>query len=57
MNIIYFLIPIALILGIVFLIFYIWAVRSGQFDDLLTPSLRMLLDENEITLKPKKEKD
>ena len=27
-----------------FLIAFVWAVRSGQFDDTGTPAVRMLLD-------------
>ena len=27
-----------------FLIAFVWAVRSGQFDDIGTPPVRMLLD-------------
>jgi len=27
-----------------FLIAFIWALRRGQFDDLVTPSIRMLFD-------------
>lgn len=27
-----------------FLIAFVWAVRSGQFDDTNTPAVRMLLD-------------
>lgn len=28
-----------------FLVAFLWAVRSGQFDDRESPSVRMLLDE------------
>jgi cbb3-type cytochrome oxidase maturation protein len=28
-----------------FLCAFLWAVRSGQFDDTCTPAVRMLLDE------------
>jgi cbb3-type cytochrome oxidase maturation protein len=28
-----------------FLVAFVWAVRSGQFDDTTTPALRVLLDE------------
>jgi cbb3-type cytochrome oxidase maturation protein len=28
-----------------FLAAFFWAVRSGQFDDVTTPAVRMLLDE------------
>lgn len=43
MNIIYFLIPLALLLGISFLGAYIFSSWRGQFDDLETPAHRMLL--------------
>jgi nitrogen fixation-related uncharacterized protein len=34
---------------VIFLIAFIWAVKSGQFDDDYTPSVRILLDEPEPT--------
>ncbi|MCL6618381.1 MAG: cbb3-type cytochrome oxidase assembly protein CcoS [Thermomonas hydrothermalis] len=45
MSILLFLIPISLILlGIAVLVF-VWAVRNGQFEDLDTPALDILLDD------------
>jgi cbb3-type cytochrome oxidase maturation protein len=32
-----------------FLAAFIWAVRSGQFDDTTTPAIRVLLDEPTIS--------
>ena len=29
-----------------FLMAFLWAVRSGQYDDTITPSLRILNDDN-----------
>ena len=45
MEIIYFLIPMALVLvaGIVAGLF--WAVKSGQFDDLEGPAHQIIMDE------------
>jgi len=43
-NAILFLLPIALILGAVFAGLFIYAVRSGQFDDLDDPPRRILKD-------------
>jgi cbb3-type cytochrome oxidase maturation protein len=40
------LIVISLSLATTFLVSFIWAVRAGQFEDTLTPSLRMLTDED-----------
>ncbi len=45
MDVLFFAIPIALILGVVFLILFIWATKSGQYDDLETPSYRILIDD------------
>ncbi len=45
MNIIYILLPIALLLGLGFLAAFIRVAMSGQYDDLDTPAHRILLDE------------
>jgi len=47
MSVIHLLIPVSLIFAGGFLWAFIWAVRSGQYDDTRTPSLRVLLDEPE----------
>jgi len=41
-----FLIPIALSLGALGLFAFLWAYRSGQFDDLDGDALRVLADED-----------
>lgn len=48
MNVIYFMLPLALILGFLFILLFVWATKSGQYDDLETPSKRMLFDEVNI---------
>ena len=54
MSILYILIPLALLLlgGAVWAFF--WAVGSGQFDDLDTPAVRIIMDDDE---KPREEDD
>ena len=47
MNIIYVLLPIALLLGGGFLAAFIWMAADGQYDDLETPGHRILLEEEE----------
>ena len=42
MLVIFLLIFISLALAVTFLTAFIWAVRSGQFEDTCTPSMRML---------------
>ena len=34
MSILIYLIPLALLLGLVGLVAFVWALRSGQYDDL-----------------------
>ncbi len=45
MSVIYLLIPLSLVFAGGFLWAFIWAVRSGQFDDTCTPSMRAVLDD------------
>ena len=45
MNIFYLLIGVSLFAALIFLGAFIWAVKSGQFDDSKTPSIRMLFDD------------
>jgi len=48
MNILYILIPLALMLGVFFVVSFIWATSKGQFDDLDTPAARIILDDENI---------
>lgn len=45
MIVILLLIPLSILIAIGFLAAFIWAVRSGQYEDTCTPSMRVLLDE------------
>ena len=47
MTIIFLLIGISLLVALAFLAAFLWAVRSGQYDDDYTPSVRMLFEEEE----------
>ena len=49
MNIITWLLAFAVVFILVFVGFYLWAVRGGQFDDLESPAHRILLDEKKST--------
>jgi len=57
MDIIFLLIPLALVLVVVIVWFFMWAVRSDQFDDLEGPAHRILMDEDEPKIKSEDEKD
>ena len=39
--------PLALLIAAIAVGFFIWAARSGQFDDLETPAVRILFDDEE----------
>jgi len=45
MPALYLMLPVSLLLALIFLIAYVWSVRSGQYDDMRTPSLRILVDD------------
>ena len=51
MNIIFLLIGISLLVALTFLAAFLWAVRSGQYEDSYTPAVRMLFDD-EVTELP-----
>lgn len=44
MSVLYLLLPLALGFALAALAVFRWAVRDGQFDDLDTPPVRILLD-------------
>lgn len=46
MNIFYLLIGVSLLAALIFLAAFIWAVRTGQFDDNETPAIRVLFDDD-----------
>ena len=57
MSAIILLIGFSLSVAIVFLIAFIWAVKSGQYDDRYTPSLRMLFDNDKSQTTDTKHKE
>ena len=52
MSVILFLIPLSIVIASGFLFAFIWAVRSGQYEDTFTPSMRILTEEKEARVKP-----
>lgn len=53
MNIIVLLILISVTIAVVFLAIFYWSMKSGQYDDTYTPSVRMLFDESKQSAKNK----
>lgn len=45
MTIIVLLIAISLTIALIFLGVFIWSLKSGQYDDTYTPSVRMLFED------------
>lgn len=46
MNAVAFLLPAAVLLGVVFVILFLTAAKQGQFDDLDDPPRRILKDDD-----------
>jgi cbb3-type cytochrome oxidase maturation protein len=44
---IFVLLPLALLIAAIAVGFFVWAARTGQFDDLETPAVRILFDDDE----------
>jgi len=55
MEILYLLIPIAVIVMAVAIGALVWAVRSGQFDDLEGPAHRILMDDDDPRIPRRRE--
>ncbi|AKC86398.1 cbb3-type cytochrome oxidase assembly protein CcoS [Pseudoxanthomonas suwonensis] len=56
MNILLLLIPLSLVLLGVAVAAFVWAVKRGQFDDLDTPALD-ILEDNDRPAPPPQERD
>lgn len=52
MNILLFLIPISLIMIGAAALIFVWAVKHGQFEDLDTPALDVLRDDEPKAAQP-----
>ena len=46
MNILFLLIPLGLLILAVAVAAFFWAVRSGQFDDLESPAMSIVMDDD-----------
>ena len=56
MNIIFMLIAASLVIAILFFVLFVKSVKSGQYDDVYTPSVRMLF-EDELVSKEKSDSE
>lgn len=46
MSVLFIVVPLALIVVLAAVVAYVWSARGGQFDDLDTPAVRMLHDDD-----------
>jgi cbb3-type cytochrome oxidase maturation protein len=46
MEIVYLLVPLAVLVAALVVWLFFWAIRSGQFDDLEGPAHRILMDDD-----------
>jgi len=46
MSVLYVVLPLALVVATAAVVAFVWATRSGQFDDLDTPARRILTDDD-----------
>ncbi len=53
MIIVVMLIAISLIIALIFLGVFFWNIKTGQYDDMVTPSIRILFEDHEVPLDTK----
>lgn len=51
MSVIYILLAVSIIVAILFFAVFVFAVKSGQYDDSYTPSVRMLFEDELVKTK------
>jgi cbb3-type cytochrome oxidase maturation protein len=52
MDVLIYLIPVALVLGLVALFAFLWSLKSGQFEDMEGSANRILFDDEDMQTKP-----
>lgn len=45
MSVLFLLVPLAILLVAVFVGAYVWSTRTGQYDDMTTPAMRVVHDD------------
>lgn len=53
MDILFLLIPLSIIILIVAIWMFIWAVKSGQFEDMEGPAYRIIMDDDNDPMIPR----
>ncbi|MET6991293.1 cbb3-type cytochrome oxidase assembly protein CcoS [Sediminicola arcticus] len=52
MSVIYVLLTISIVVAVIFFTAFIFSVKSGQYDDTYTPSVRMLFEDELVKTTP-----
>ena len=47
MEILYMLIPLAVVIMVIAVVAFVWTVKSGQYDDMEGPAYRILMDDDD----------
>lgn len=55
MEILYMLIPLGLIVMVIAIIAFLWAIKSGQYEDLDGPAHRILMDDDDPLIPRRKQ--
>lgn len=56
MEVVYITIGVSIVVAVIFFIAFIKSVKSGQYEDTYTPSVRMLFDDELVVKKDKNKK-
>jgi cbb3-type cytochrome oxidase maturation protein len=46
-EILYLLVPIAAVIATVIAVFFVWSIKSGQYEDMEGPAHRILMDDDD----------
>ena len=57
MEVLIFLVPMALTLGLLGLVGFLWSLKSGQYDDLDGAAWRAIMDDDALADQPAREGD
>lgn len=57
MEVLFLILPMALVISLGFVLCFIYAVKNGQYDDLETPAFRILLDDDNHTTQVRNNND
>ena len=57
MEVVYITIGVSIVVAVIFFIAFIKSVKSGQYDDTYTPSVRMLFDDELVKTDTKEKKE